>query len=110
MAYALLTRKGHVVSGGDPGWDDDEALKLLIVKDSLSRAVLSHAVPRKGVDEKRCSVDAVADDVLRPGYAKVILKSDNELAILKLLKEALATLKVSGVDQVGEEHPPPYDT
>ena len=29
---------------------------------------------------------------------------------MKLLKEALPTLKVSGVDQMGEEHSPPYDS
>ena len=51
----------------------------------MSRAVFAHAVPKKGVDEKRCSVNAVVDDVLWLGYAKVILKSDNELAIVKLL-------------------------
>jgi len=110
MDYAFLTRKGQIVSEGDQGWDDEDALKLLIVKDSLSRAVFAHAVTKKGIDEKRFSVNAVVDDVLWLGYAKVILKSDNEPAIVKLLKEALATLKVSGVDQAGEEHSPPYDS
>ena len=52
----------------------------------------------------------VVADVLWLGYSKVLLKSDNEPAIVKLLKESLATLKVSGVDQVGEEHSPPYDS
>ena len=31
-------------------------------------------------------------------------------AIVKLPKEALAGPKVSGIDQVSEEHPPPYDS
>ena len=52
----------------------------------------------------------VVADVLWLGYSKVLLKSDNEPAIVKLLKESLATLKVSGVDQVGEEYSPPYDS
>ena len=56
---------------------------------------------RKGIDEKRFSVDMVVEDVLWLGYSKVLLKSDNEPAIVKLLKESLATLKVSGVDQAG---------
>ena len=55
-------------------------------------------------------MNVVVDDVLWLGYAKIILKSDNETAIVKPLKEALATLKVSGVDQAGEEHSPPYDS
>ena len=83
---------------------------MLIVKDSLSRAVFAHAASEKGIDEERVAVDAVVDDLLWLSYAKVILKSDKEPAIVKLLKEALSTLKVSGVDQVGGEHSPPYDS
>ena len=108
--YAFVTRRGTVVSEGEDGWDDEEALKLLIVKDSLSRAVFAHAVPRKGIDEKRYAVDMVVDDVLWLGYAKVILKSDNEPSIVRLLKEALAGLKVAGLEQAGEEHSPPFDS
>ena len=104
-----MTRKGHIVSESDAGWDDDESLQMLIVKDRLSRAAFALAVPKKGIDEKRFAVDAVVDDVLWLGYAKVILKSDNGPAIVKLLKEALSTL-VSGVDQLGKEHSPPYDS
>ena len=115
MDYAFITRQGAIVSAGDEGgdeqlWSDPTALKLLIVKDTKSKAVFAHTVPRKGVDEKRFSVDMVVADVLWLGYSKVLLKSDNEPAIVKLLKESLATLKVSGVDQVGEEHSPPYDS
>ena len=110
LDYALVTRNGSVVEEGDPGWDDEEALKLLIVKDSLSRAVFAHAVPKKGVDDKRFAVDIVVEELLWLGYAKVILKSENEPSIVKLLKETLAVLKVLGLDQAGEEHSPPYDS
>ena len=65
---------------------------------------------RKGIDEKRFSVDMVVEDVVWLGYSKVLLKSKNEPAIGKLLKESLAIFKVSGVDQAGEEHSPPYDS
>ena len=43
------------------------------------------------------------------GYAKVLVKSDNEPAIVKWLKESLAALKVEGLD-VSEGRPPPYDS
>ena len=62
------------------------------------------------MDDKRFAVDIIVNDVLWLGYAKVILKSDNEPAIIKLLKETLAALKVSGLEQAGEEHSPPYDS
>ena len=113
--YAFITRLGAIVSAGDEGWDeqlwsDPTALKLFVDKDTKSKAVFAHAVPRKGIDEKRFSVDMVVADVLWLRYSKVLLKSDNEPAIVKLLKESLATLKVSGDDQVREEHSPTYDS
>lgn len=40
----------------------------------------------------------------------MILKCDNKPAIVLVLKEALKTLRVDGMDQVMEEHPPPYDS
>ena len=50
----------------------------------------------------------VVRDVLWLGYPQVVLKSDNEPAVVKVLQEALGALKVTGV-QAGEEHSPPYD-
>ena len=35
---------------------------------------------------------------------------DGQRPIAKLLKESLAACKVVGLDQVGEEPPPPYDS
>ena len=110
MDYMFVTKKGSVVLKDEPGWDDPEALKILVVKDSRSKSVFAHAVPQKGIDDKRFAVDQIVNDILWLGYSQVILKSDNEPAIVKLLKESLASLKVSGLDQVGEEHSPPYDS
>ena len=105
IGYAFVTRNGSLVVEGDPQWDDEETLMLLIVKDSLSRAVFAHVVSKKGVD-----VDNIVDDVIWLRCAKAFLKSDNEPAIIKLLKESLAALKVSGLEQAGEEHSPPCDS
>ena len=74
MDYAFVTRKGDIVGVGEPGCDDEDALKLLVVKDSKSRSVFAHAVPRKGVDEKRYVVDMIVEDVLWLGYSKLLLK------------------------------------
>ena len=108
MDYAFVTPKGPIVDEGDEGWDDPSALKLLIVKDSKSGSVFAHAVVQKGIDDKRFAVDMVVRDVLWLGYPQVVLKSDNEPAVVKVLQEALGALKVTGV-QAGEEHSPPYD-
>ena len=111
MDYMFVTRKGVVVKQNEEGWDDPEALKILVVKDSKSKAVFAHAVPKKGVDDKRYSVDKVVEDVLYLGYSRVLLKSDNEPAIVQLLKESLGSLKVTGdIEQAGEERSTPYDS
>ena len=66
--------------------------------------------PRKGVDPKRFAVDVLVEDILWLGYNEVVLKTDNEKAIVKLFEQTLAACKVAGVGQVAEEHPPPYDS
>ena len=88
----------------------EQALKVLVLKDSKSRAVFAHAVPQKGIDPKRYIIDTIVQDILYLGYSQIILKSDNEPAIVHVLKETLASLKASGVSQAGEEHSPPYDS
>ena len=49
------------------------------------------------------------EDIKWLGYSKVVLKSDNEPAIVKLLTEALRELRISGLLEVLEKHPPEYD-
>ena len=83
-------------------------VKVLVVKDTLSRSIFAHVVKRKGVEEDGYSVKRLTEDIAWLGYTKVILKSDGERAIVRLLKEALRTIKteVSGMEQAGYEHPP----
>ena len=66
-------------------------------------------VPSKGIDEKNWSVSVLTDDVKWLGHTRLILKSDNEKAIVRVLKDSLRALRVEGLEQVGEEHPPVYD-
>ena len=85
------------------------ATKVLVIRDSKSKSLFAHVIPSKGLDEKGFVVDALVQDVKWLGYTKLILKSDNEPAIVKLLGEALRELRIQGVDQAMEEHPPEYD-
>ena len=87
----------------------EAAVKLLVVRDDKSKAVFGHVVPQKGVDEKGFSVSALVEDVRWLGYTKLILKSDNEPSIVKLLSEALRELRIDGQSVIMEEHPPEYD-
>ena len=83
--------------------------KVLVAKFLATKAVFAHVVPQKGVDPERYAVDWLAKDVLWLGHSKIILRTDNEPAIQKLLTEMLKVLKASKLEQVGENHPPAYD-
>ena len=61
------------------------AVKVLVVRDDQSKSVFGHVVLSKGIDEKGFSVKCLVEDVKCLGCAKVILKSDNEPAIVKFL-------------------------
>ena len=109
--YLFVTRRGVVgkceLKGEEQ--DDPTVLKVIAVRDSASRAITAHAVPQKGVDSDRFSVSCIVDFVLWLGYSKVILMSDNEKPIIALLREALLSLRVEGLEQAMEQHPVPYD-
>ena len=85
-------------------------VKILIAKDTRGKAVFSHVIPQKGVDQDDYSVDVMVKDVLWLGFREVFLKSDNEPAILKLLEHALTELRLDAkMDQLAQEHPNTYD-
>ena len=85
-------------------------MKILVAIDTTSGCIFSHVVEKKGVEEDRYSVDKLVEDIEWLGYNKIILKSDNEPAIVQVLRETLKSLKVNTVDQAMEEHPAPYDS
>ena len=86
--YLFITRRGVVgrqelVDGEE---DDPTVLKVIAIRDSASKAITAHAVPRKGVDSQRFSVSCVVDFILWLGYCRVILMSDNEARIVFLFR------------------------
>ena len=58
---------------------------------------------RKGVDEEGYAVARVVEDVKWLGYTRLVLKTDGEKAIVKLLKESLKRIKTDVADQAGFE-------
>ena len=59
-------------------------LKILVVKDSKSKVISAHVVACKGVDDNGYAVEKLKRDILWFGYRSVILKSDNEPAIVTI--------------------------
>ena len=83
-----------------------------MVKDLKSKAIFAHAVPQKGVDADGYAVVRLVEDIRWLGYIKILLKADDEHAIVKLLHDSLRRIKtdVMDMEQVGKEHPPSYDS
>ena len=67
---------------------EEVEMKVLVAKDSQTKAVFAHAVPQKGSDNEGYAIARVSEDIGWLGHRRIILKSDNEPAILKLLKDS----------------------
>ena len=57
-------------------------MKCVIVRDSMTKVIFAHVVPRKGLDEHLHVVKLVCADIEWMGHVKMILKCDNEAAIV----------------------------
>ena len=93
--------------------DEESVARILVVAlrtpDDRQSCVFGHVVPCKGVDRDKFAVDCLVSDIVWRGYTRVMLKSDNEPAILKLLMESLKELRVNGLEQVMSANFPEYD-
>ena len=109
--YLFLGRNG-VVTRSELTREDEESpelIKVLAVRDTKSKAITAHVVPQKGVDVARYSVACITECVTWLGCSRVILHSDNEKPIVKLLTESLKSLRVQSLEPM-EQHGVPYDS
>ena len=107
--YAFLSDGDEILAQEAFEAAGEGGIKFLVVRDSNSKAIFGHVVPTKGIDEKGFSVDSLVEDIKWLGYAKLILKSGNEPANVKLLSGEPRELRIHGVPQLLEEHSPKYD-
>ena len=88
------------------------AMQVLVAKCCKTKAVFAQCVKQKGVEGDGFAVECLRRDLQWLGHIRVILKSDNEAAIVKLLRETLKVLRIEvsegavAIEQCAEEHPP----
>ncbi len=93
-----------------------DVMKCLIVRCHESKAVFAHAIPVKGDDEDHYVADLIASDVAFMGHIRLLLKSDNEPALLKLAEAALEKIRCqvlkneSPVQSASSEQAPEYES
>ena len=111
MDYLYCT-KSRVVRKEDLMEGEEIEMKVLVAKDSKSKTVFAHAVEAKGADEDGYAVARLVEDIAWVGNTKIILKSDNEPAIVKVLKDSLrsARVEVQELEQINEEQAVRYDS
>ncbi len=90
----------------------DKIMKCIILRCHESKALLAHAVPCKGADEDDYVVNIICNDVAWMGHTRLILKSDNEPALLNLIKRAMETIKVEikEITTLTSETAPKYES
>ena len=66
--------------------EEEKGMPILVLKDSRSKVALARVLPRKGKDPY--AIQRLQTDIANLGYKKLILKSDDEKAIIAF-KEAV---------------------
>jgi len=89
---------------------EDETVKILVAKCKMTKCIFAHGVPQKGIDPKLYAVERLKRDVLWLGHNKLILKSDNEAAILALFRNTFKALRIENVDNTQGGHSAAYDS
>ena len=87
-------------------------MKCLIIRCYDTQCLFAHAIPSKGVDEDKFTVNLVVSAVQWLGHVRVILKSDGEPAVRSLVKKSLEEVKIriDDMETITDEKSPPYDS
>ena len=110
--YLFFTKNKKMVCKKDLMDSDEVELKVLVAKERKSKAIFAHAVDAKGSGEDGYVVNRLVEDVHWLGWTKMLLKTDNEPAIVQVLKDTLTTTRVEvpHMEQISEEHGARYDS
>ena len=88
----------------DDARQNGQVVKCILVRDHTSKAIFAHVVPCKGPDEEGYVADLIPDDASWLGYKNMILKTDNGLALVSLVKEVIAAIHHRGSGEIKVKH------
>ena len=109
--YYLCCTKFRAVDKESLAEGEEVEMKVLVAKGSKPKTVFAHAVDANGSEEDGYAVPRLVEEIARAGHTKIILKSDNEPASLKVLKDRCRTarVEVEEPEQTQEEQAAKYD-
>jgi hypothetical protein len=98
LDYGYLEKREDCPEGESPS-------PILVVKDSLTKAIFGEVLPCKGIGHPYCARTLVRI-VANLGHPQVVLKSDDEPAIVALKRQAALELRAAhGITVIVEESP-----
>ncbi len=109
MDYACLTEKGLFRLDELSEEDREHAVRVIVGYCSSSRSPFMHVVPSKATSNDKFAAERIVDDIVYLGYTRVILRSDNEPALLALVTDALKGLRIHLLDSAAAEGSVPYE-
>ena len=98
MDYACLSEKGLFRLDELSEEDHGHAVRVIIGYCSSSRSPFMHVVPSKATSIDKFAAERIVDDIVYLGHARVILRSDNEPALVALVADALKGLRIELLD------------
>ena len=86
------------------GQDESKCLPILVIRDHASKFVYSHVVPCKGTSHAYPAAQAFSD-IEQLGHSKIVLKNDQEPAIVDLHNAITSRCKDKNIDVIPENSP-----
>ena len=86
--------------------EDSETLVIQVSRDTESKSIFAHAVPRKGLSHEH-GAEQMCKDIEYLGYKSIVLKTDNEPAMRTLQDEIQSRRRDNTIlenSPVGESH------
>ena len=94
--YMYVSHKGAFAREELSEEERASSLCVLVAKCSATQCLFAHVVPQKGVDDEGYVVEQLKKDIAWLGHAKVVIRSDNEPAILRMVEKVARSLRASG--------------
>ena len=92
--YMYLSRSGVFARDELPQGERDAAIRVIVAKCSKTQALFAHVVPQKGVDPDGYVVEQLRQDILWLGHSRVVIRSDNEPALLRVVEKTLSLIHI----------------
>ena len=109
LDYAFLTDSGLFKRDEVSEEHMKSALTVFIGYDSSSKGPFCHAVFAKGAGRDGYAAARIVEVIEFCSHTKVIIRSDNEPALLSVVTDSLKTLRIQQLDAASSEGSAPYD-